>query len=543
MQTTFRGNLSAANFPLVSEFMGRSVVIPQYDENFQRRKQFSGDDTDLDIGVPQVYYCHNVMPVGQGYKSIAYKMTIRPLAGVLNFVRAFVAKDPSENKCVIGVTDTGGVYMYTAGSVAWKDITAATGGWKGGVFSYAFANGYTYLCFSKFNTFKVDVVNKTLTAVVFSGLTMSAIVGIVSSNNYLVVHDSVTVYWSSAVNPEDFVPSLTTGAGSGTPQDINGQIVCALPLGTGFAVYTTTNIILASYSGNLRYPWLFRQAPNGAGVLKAEHVASDADNGNNYAWTSAGLLKIAAQGCQPVFPEATDFLSGRIYEDYDSATDTFSPQYLNDPMQVEIAFIASRYLVLSYGLNGDTSMTHALIHDTAFRRWGKLRLNHVACVEVGIDSEVNLTFQQLAESTYTDYSAVAFNELTTLGNTAAQAKRALAFLQSDGSVRLAVWDYGNFNSDAVAIFGKYQLTRGQLCTFEELVVEDVDASNTNFAVKIFATLDGKTVTSGATPTNSTLASKMRKYNARITGVNISFAVKGAFNLVSFLLTISRHGRR
>lgn len=540
MQTKFRGNLSAANFPLVSDFMGRSVVIPQYDANFQRRKQFSGDDSDLDIGIPQVYYCHNVMPMGQGFKSIAYKMVVRPVVGILNFERVFLAKDPEENKALIGITATGGVFIYASGATAWVDITAAAGGWTGGVFSVAYANGYTYLCLSKFNTFKVNVLAKTLTPVVFSGITMSGIVGICASNNYLICYDTVTVYWSSATNPEDFIPSLVTGSGSGTPQDINGMVVCVLPLGTGYAVYTTTNIILSSYSGNLRYPWIFRQAQNGSGVIKVEHIASDGDQGTNYAWTSAGLLKVTMQGCTTPFPEITDFLSGRIFEDYNSTTDTFESQYLSDQLLIEVSFVSSRYLVLSYGI---TSLTHALVYDTSLKRWGKLKVDHVAVFELSTDAEADMTYEQLAETIYDDYETIAYDEMTTLANTAAKAKRTVAFMQRDGTVKLAVWDFGNYSAEGVFILGKYQLTRTQTCTLQGLSLESMDTENTNLAVKVLTTLDGKTITGKMTPAEASRGTKIRDYNCRATGENHSIVIKGAFNLVSVLIILSRGGRR
>lgn len=543
-QITFRGNLSAASFPLVSDFMGQTVVIGQYDQNFQRRKQFSGEDSDLDIGVPQVYYCHNVMPVGQGFKSIAYKMVVRPHAGIFNFKRVFLAKDPAERKAIVGITESGGIFMYTSGDNSWTNVTSATGGWQGGVFSVANANGYTYLCLSRFNVFKVDVENKTINAVAFAGLIMSGIVGICASSNYLIAHDDITVYWSSALDPEDFVPSLITGAGSGVPQDINGQIVCILPLGSGFAVYTTTNIILAAYSGNLRFPWIFKPAANSAGILKAEHVAHDGDSGSNYAWTSSGLLKVAPSGCTPVHPEVTDFLSGRIFEDFNEDTNVFSSQYLQDQMSVEVAYVSSRYLILSYGVNDSDigELSYALVYDSAFKRWGKLKINHVACFELSTDSEEDLTFEQLDDTVYNDYENIAFNELTTLSDLSSEAKRTIAFLQKDGTIRLAIWDYGDTSAEGVLVLGKYQLRRGGVCTFQELVLENVEQDNTNFSTTLETTIDGKNLYASMAPTQVLNNGKLRKYNSLQTGLNHSIIVKGAFNLVSMILSLTSAGR-
>lgn len=255
MQTVFRANLSAANFPLVSDFMGRSIIVPQYDENYITKQRFSGDDPDMDKGIPQVYYLHNCMSTGQGFKSVAYNRAIAPaIPADNNFTQIIAVKDPSENKAFLAITSDAKVFLFTVASKAWVDITAAVVGWTGGAISFAYANGYTYVCFSLFNVYKVDIVGITLTPAVLAGITNNLIVGLTGAANYLILHDAVTVYWSSATNPEDFVPSLITGAGSGVPQDVNGKIVGCLPLNNGFAIYTTTNIVISSYSGNLQFP-------------------------------------------------------------------------------------------------------------------------------------------------------------------------------------------------------------------------------------------------------------------------------------------------
>jgi hypothetical protein len=79
-QIAYRGNLSSAYFPLVSRFHGRTVIVPGSDNNFSRQLQSSAD-LDKDIGIPQVYYCHNVMPTGQGYLSVGYEQRVAAFDG------------------------------------------------------------------------------------------------------------------------------------------------------------------------------------------------------------------------------------------------------------------------------------------------------------------------------------------------------------------------------------------------------------------------------------------------------------------------------
>lgn len=544
----FRLNLGAASFPMLSDWMGRSVAVPNLDESGDRTaRDVNQEPAAKEASVPQIYYCHNVMPVGQGFKSLAYKRIIKPPLVVdppMDFEKMIPVKDPDETKGFMGITATGRLFMINAGDSVWTEVTSQlTTAWSGGETSYAYANGFTYLCLRFNQVYKLNVAAKTFAPAVLSGITNSLIKNITSSSNYLILTDDVTVYWSSASNPEDFVPSLATGAGSGTPQDLNGQIAAALPLSSGFAIYTTVNIIIASYSGNIRYPWIFKQAPNSGGITGIERVAFDSDGGSNYAWTSSGLLRISPTGCVPQHPEVTDFLAGRVFEDYDDTTDVLAKQYLTADLLIKLIFIGSRFLIISYGID---ELTHALIYDTALRRWGKAKINHADCFEVILYAEEPLSWRQLAPQTWEQLGSDAWQDLATLSNEAASAKRTVGFLQKDGTVQLAVWDYGNYSATAVLILGKYQLARSRMTSFQELQVETVDALNPVFEVLLSTTLDGKeqaylnalTQNPFDSPTSS-----MRRYNKLVTGTNHSIIMKGAFAITSAQVIICSEGWR
>jgi hypothetical protein len=68
-QIRYRANLSAKDFVYSSQQWGRSVVLKQYDQNFSRQI-VSPTDPDKDIGIPQIFYCHNVFPQAQGFQSV-----------------------------------------------------------------------------------------------------------------------------------------------------------------------------------------------------------------------------------------------------------------------------------------------------------------------------------------------------------------------------------------------------------------------------------------------------------------------------------------
>lgn len=544
----FRLNLGAAAFPMLSDWMGRSVVVPNLDESGDRTaRDVNQEPMAKESSVPQIYYCHNVMPVGQGFKSLAYKRIIKPPIVVdppVDFEKMIPIKDPDETKGFMGFTSTGRIFMINAGDSVWTEVTSQlTTVWPGGETSYAYANGFTYLCLRFNQVYKLNVQAKTFAPAVLSGITNSLIKNITSSSNYLILTDDVTVYWSSASNPEDFVPSLATGSGSGTPQDLNGQIVAALPLSAGFAVYTTANIIIASYSGNIRYPWIFKQAPNSGGITSIEHVAFDSDGGSNYAWTSSGLLRVAPTGCVPQHPEITDFLAGRVFEDYDDATDVLSQQYLTTDLRIKIIFIGSRFLIISYGI---LELTHALLYDSALRRWGKAKINHADVFEVILFAEEPLSWNQLYPNGWDTFAGIAWQDLTTLSNFAASAKRTIGFLQKDGSVQLAVWDYGNFSANAVMMIGKYQLTRSKMTSFQEVQVETIDPNNPMFSVLVSTSLDGKKQSYLNTLTQHPFddpTSANRRYNKLVTGANHTVICKGAFALVSMQVIVCSEGWR
>jgi len=87
---------------------------------------------------------------------------------------------------------------------------------------------------------------------------------------------------------------------------------------------------------------------------------------------------MSSQKAQIVLPEITDFLAGKVFEDFDEVTKELSLTELTATMKKKTKFISSRYLIVSYGI---TEFTHALIYDIALERLGKLKIAHVDCFE------------------------------------------------------------------------------------------------------------------------------------------------------------------
>ena len=542
-------NLQAASFPMVPQFMGRSVLISNTDQQVDAAtigKEGSTQQPAEHGNMPHAYYMYNVVPTSQGYKSVAYtKITGAPRTALgaiipVTFSTIFPVRDSNENRGFLGVTVDFRSFIFSNITKRWIEATPVSQNTSD--ISVAFVTGSTYVCYSKFNIFTIDLINSLLVPATLSGVVNANVLSIASSNNYLLLQDGNIVYWSSSLNASDFVPSLSTGAGSGTPTAIGGKIVAMFPLSTGFAIYTTTNIITASFSGNIRYPWIFKEANNGAGVSGAE-VISYGDDGTNYAWTSAGLLKVALSGCTPVLPNVTDFLSGRVFAEFNTATKDIDYEYIASDLKVHLLYSSARFVVISYG---KTSLTHAIIYDLALKRFGKLKIDHVNAFELNILSDgTQLTYQDLLDfaTAYGDLSDTSYAELATITNKAASPKRTLAFLQADGSILVALFDIGNFNSNAVLLLGKYQLLRANTTIFEGVKLEDTDPDNTNFAVTIQSSYDGKNIGKTTATTLRTSAPNFREYGCHVTALNHSVLIEGAFNLVQANILVHKGGRR
>lgn len=112
-QIPYRANLSAAIFPMTIAKGGRTVINPQYDQNFDKRIDPVGDTSKSSVGIPQVLYMQNVFPTPDGFQSInmIFQDTIPNGGGVtINCVIGIKLATVSSNTEVtedISITDTG----------------------------------------------------------------------------------------------------------------------------------------------------------------------------------------------------------------------------------------------------------------------------------------------------------------------------------------------------------------------------------------------------------------------------------------------------
>ena len=506
-QQVYRANLTAAEFPLLSEFQGRNIISMGIDQNYSRQAS-SPKNKDRDIGIPQVYYAHNVIATDAGISSVGYQvLAVPPSDTDGGFNEVFTIRDSNDNVGFFANTPSGRCYILASLTIGWIRTTdkAPLAGLN---VSVSFVNGETYIFFGGVGCFKYNFATNVLDAVPLLGLTLATTLGITASSGYMIAWSFNKVFWSSNISPTDFLPSLVTGAGSQSLQQSRGSIVACIPQTSGFIVYTKKNAVAALQTNNLQAPFTFKENIGCGGLSTATLVAYDGNSTNHYAYTTAGLQELSMTASSVVLPQVTDFIAGSQFEDFNESTFTFTSLLLSSPMKKKLAIISSRYLILSYGVN---SLTHALVYDTALARMGKFKISHTDCFEF----------------TYPSTEVVE------------APRRSIAFVQADGTVQVVTMSYNTTGSTGVAIMGKYQMVRGRYLTMQEAHLDSI-REDSMLTVKWLSSIDG-TNTEVVPATLASAIGTYRRYNSLATGLNHSLVVIGGFNLNSLVLKFSDAG--
>lgn len=538
---SLRGNLTSAVFPFVSDFQGRTIIIPQFDSNYDRQLN-TGADPDKDKGVPQIFYMHNCMPTEQGVQSIGYELKCSPKSPVVtDFDRFFAFRDINENKALF-VSAAGKNYVFTGVTQAWNSISPVAAGTLAinESVTVAYIHKRTLLYYEKYGCFEYDFTANVFIPTTLTGLNASAIRGIAASVGYTLAFDDTTIFWSSSVTETDFVPSLVTGAGSEIPNDLKGRITAVLPVTQGFFIYSTRNVVSATFSGNIRFPWIFREIANSGGVSSTENIAWQANLGFQYAWTTAGLMKIDKNGAELIQPAVSDFINSRTFEDYNEATGVFNTTYSATEFKTKLVLVGNRYLVLSYGIS---SLTHAVIFDTSLKRWGKVKITHVDCFEWPAPNFFGIrSYTQLTPNSYSQLEGNTYKQLSIQQSITVSPKKDICFLQADGTVLSINFDIGNNAASGVLLIGKYQFVRTNLIRLLATELEGTLTSQT-FSHKWLTTFDGKKFQTTTTPYKMPVVSGSlsNRYQGEVTGKNHSLLLQGGFNTSSFQLEFTVEG--
>ena len=467
---------------------------------------------DGNLAMPEIYYGHNIIPTSEGYQAVAYRTLVNaPTDTDTLFTDALILRDSSGNKAYLCATSSGRNYIlkdYLSGWVRTTDVAHAA---VGDLVTTAYVNGVTYIYYQGVGCYVYNFTTNTLVLTALTGLVAGDIYGLVGADGFLLAFSADQLVWSSTITPTDFTPSVITGSGGGSVQDLRGIITTVLAYKYGFIIYSQYNIVVGLYTGNIRYPFSFKEIVGSGGVSDPRYVCVDPVSGDHYAWTTSGLQLVTSTVTNAVFPALTDFIAGSYFEDFSESTKTFTQTHLSAPMVKKLTAIADRYVVFSYGIS---SLTHAIVYDTALKRMGKLKIPHVDC----------------------------FEYLLLSGSPVDSPRNAVGFLQADGTVKVASFSINAQYSSGVILLGKFQVTRGNTCTLVDVSLENVRADS-NFSCDDIYTLDGKDV-AGITPGYLAQSSNFfRQYTFRQPGLNHTLAFIGGFNMVSLVLKVTQGGFR
>jgi len=505
-QQEYKIDIKNSIFPMLSEQQTRTIIGSTAGEAPGKEDK------------PHIAYCHNVMPSKQGMDSVGFLSVIPVLSTLpvgLSFSDVRVVYGTEMSRLYIAWDTNGNAYALPKGATAWRALPATIPATSSSTFSIdsitvGTVNGVSYIFFSKIGCFNYNESTNTLDEVTLTGLSIPDILGVVASSGYLVAYTNLAIAWSSTILPTDFVPSQVTGSGGGNVANIAGDIIFTTDNTLGLLIYTAANTVAGTYTGNAAFPFKFREVDNSKGGINLDRVAYEANSKEQFIYSKAGLQAITSQRAENMLPEVTDFLAGRRFEDYNEITNLYEITDLTgtETMVKKIKYIASRYLVISYGLPS-TGFTHAIVFDTALKKLGKIRIDHVDVFEyIGAQSEIS--------------------------------RESISFLLPTGEVKAL-----NFSvtvpSAGLIILGKLQFVRNRNITLLEVEVENVPTDGT-LVVSTQAALKGKafSVVAGSLKDTDEL---LRRYNFRSDAKNHSLIFAGQFNLVTAQVTYKVTGKR
>jgi len=560
-QIAYRANLSASTFPMTVAEGGRTVIVPGPDNNFDRRVDPQGEQTDA--GIPQALYLENVMPTANGYQSIGFIKPTAPMtvpAGVGNCIGKVVELKVKlialPGPYIIGpveyIIDVP-MYIWTSGAITGGINGAGVIGIVGAgfssylnTFSVAVVRGVCYLYCSNGQIYTVAATssnNVTLTNVTASVtplgfFTTEDIISICSSNNYLLCHNTLTTYWSSTTTPLDFVSSLVSGAGSIDPNSSDDAVTYMKEAYNGFYLYALNNIIYAQYTGNARYPWKFTPVKNSTGVLFYPwNIFGAVDTIGHYVIESNNNIRLVQQdNSLPISADISDFLNKTTVQSlFNSSTNTFTEtEVLTEVSTIYVHL--NRYLFISInGTNRDGTIdekyTHLIVYDIQLKRVGKIKLDHSFIFTIA--KAVNF------------FSAVVTEESIGFVNKQTNEIRVLNFDVYNSRPLSVNATYEEMQG--VLVLGKFQHVRSRFLSLEEIEFEGPQnksiVTNPNFSCVVLPSLDGRNFSAPVSPYLAYNSGGLIRYNSHVVGQNVSVAAKGAFSLNTLQLKYTIAGNR
>lgn len=400
-ERTFHAELTSREFPYNFKELSSTVIFNQGSE-IQRGVPggIQGADSEKSFGVCQAYYLDNVLPISRGYSSIGFTAAVPELDLSSEIIAGFTVRGTGAQIALFVATQTN-AYVYDPNGGQWQELELS--GTSAELVSYAFVKEVTYIYYG----YKVYVYNfdsQELQEVDLIAIDESVIKGIASAGSHLIAWDDTTIYRSSVLDPLDFDPlnGLSTGAGSTKVLAIKGNIIVCLALGEDFVIYTSNNAVSARQTGQLQFPFVYKEIKGSAGIESAQHVAHDSNQGNHISWTASGFQQVNVESAEYIWPELGDGITRGLMSVIDP--EFFTPLFVRvDSIQVKLNFVSNRWVVVStraLPFTATSTYTDAYVYDTLLGRWGKLTVPHATFLEFSLPEVFSqYTYQQFG----TDY--------------------------------------------------------------------------------------------------------------------------------------------
>lgn len=553
---TLRVNLAASNFPLLSSENGRSAIFTSQGET--ATSGTTGISAKYQQSTPQPIYLSNILPTTKGITSVKILPDEFPMPLDKDLpinTNLYIIKD-AEDRRVYYLAHPRYNYVFDPTEETWVEhYIEASDGTE--TVTIAYLKGHTYIFIENVGCFEYSILSKTFTEVDLIGLESPALKGITVGGGLLVAYDADTIYWSSASNPLDFMPSQITGAGSTKILAIKATITLCASISDGFIIYTANNAVQAISTTDLIIPFIYKEIENFTGITDIAATSYGSSSENQYCWSPAGLVRIDGNAATIIHPEVTEFLSSKMMEVFNTTSNIFDVNLFDRPVNLKIRIVGNRFFTVSYGDPDGLYYTQALIYNIPLQRWGKLEANHIDIFDYAV---------------VTPYSADRFNQYPIPANDPLMEGRTadsfssvslqytdpakeIGLVSNNGMLMTAVPDsIGTIDhfidtlgeeetpanspeQQSLVILGDYALTRTQ---FSQMQSVEIDTLGNDSSLQILSYLKQQE----STPLNTIPVIDEfddRKYWAEASGKFHRLLVRGEFFLSTVLICIDGEG--
>lgn len=595
-QVTSRINLGAKIFPFLAQSAGRSVIVPQYDNNFNRQT-YSPEDQDKDIGIPQVYYMHNCMPTAAGIQSIAFIQALAGVGGEQHFDDVQEILDDHGNFALLGIETTGNWYIYEVGhDTTWRLLT--TSAHPANLVTSAYCSGTTYIWQKATGCQTYNFTTHALVSQILTGLDVNNTTGIASSFGYLLGWTTASPVGGTCVcditNASNYIkydsgtiPNIgDVLTGTGIPANCHilafhitlAGILSFVMDQNCTATNTNVTVTIGSefpggvfWSSTIDCTDFVPSLITGAGGGQVQGARGPI----NFVFSHIKGILVYCQdnivagpySANSRFPFAFQAIVGsggvanvNLVTQEDNTNQHYA--YTDSGLQIVtmlgsqavIPEITDFYNATLFEDFNDSSLTFSVSESpSAMGRRIRSVANRYLCFSYNIDQTVaTFTHCIIYDQISKRWGKIKLNHVQILDLNLSDffpgldlVHSTIGLLQKDGTIQYVNTDPAASTSNGTLILGKYQFVRARNLILDTIDLETIFHSN-KFFLTIFTSLSGKENSFLTTPyTDSTLidVAGSIKYLSRVEGVNHSLCCQGQFTLNSGVITFHLGAKR